>query len=288
MCGGEGRAASQMSKPAAAPSSIDAVAKERSGRGTPSDRERPQYPIESVDNALRLLLLFEDVSRIRLTDVGSYLGVATSTAHRLLATLQYRGFVRQDPVSRAYLPGPALNSIASSITRHIDVRARARPILERLNAEVDETVHLGQLDGANIRFLDSIESSRAVRVASRVGRTMPAHCTSTGKAMLSKLTLDELRDLYPEDHLEALTEHSIASRANLERDLERVRRRGYAVSKQESEDGVTSVSVPVHGVDRSLYAINVSVPINRMSAPGQKAIAAKLIDAANELERILL
>jgi DNA-binding IclR family transcriptional regulator len=150
-----------------------------------------------VDNALRLLLLFAEKPRIRLTDASTYLGVATSTAHRLLAMLQYRGFVRQDAASRAYEPGGALTTIAAAVLRQVDVRARARPVLERLNAEFDETVHLGRLDGQMVTFLDSIESSRAVRVASRLGRSLPAHCTSTGKAMLSLLTTDELRHLHP-------------------------------------------------------------------------------------------
>lgn len=70
--------------------------------------DAPQYPIESVDKALKLLLLLGEQPSIRLSEATRYLGVASSTAHRLLAMLAYRGFVRQDPVSKAYLPGPAL------------------------------------------------------------------------------------------------------------------------------------------------------------------------------------
>ncbi|MGH3432393.1 MAG: IclR family transcriptional regulator, partial [Thermocrispum sp.] len=155
----------------------------------------PQYPIESVDNALRLLLLFEEEQQIRLTDVSRYLGVASSTAHRLLAILQYRGFVRQNPATRCYEPGPSLSSIAFFIMRHLDVRARARPTLERLNKEFGETVHLSRLEGTGVNFLDAIESIRAVRVGSRIGRALPAHCTSSGKAMLSVIDVYELNRL---------------------------------------------------------------------------------------------
>ena len=84
-----------------------------------ADSVAPQYPIESVDNALKLLLLGEQ-PQIRLSEATRYLGVASSTAHRLLAMLTYRGFVRQDPVSKAYLPGPALTSVAFAIFGRID------------------------------------------------------------------------------------------------------------------------------------------------------------------------
>lgn len=134
----------------------------------------PQYPIESVDNVLRVLLLMGERQKLRLTDVSQYLGVASSTAHRLLAMLQFRGFVRQDTVTRSYVPGPGLDNLAFGVLRRLDVRNRARPVLERLNADLQETVHLGRLEGADVHFIDSIESSRALRVGSRLGRAMAA------------------------------------------------------------------------------------------------------------------
>ncbi len=257
---------------------------------SPDDAEGPKPPpsaIESVDNALRLLLLFAEQPRVRLTDVSAYLGVAASTAHRLLATLQHRGFVRQDPASRAYEPGGALTMIAAATLRRVDVRGRARPILERLHTEYDETVHLGRLDGAVVEFLDSIESTRAVRVGSRAGRSLPAHCTSTGKAMLSTLSTDELHRRYPDTDLEALTARTITSRAALERELAAARRRGYASSMQESEDGVASVAVPLTGPNGELFAVNISMPTSRMSAAARSRIGTALQEAAAELAALL-
>ena len=251
-------------------------------------RPPPQYPIESVDNALRLLLLFAERPRIRLTDASAYLGVASSTAHRLLAMLQYRGFVRQDTASRAYEPGAALSTIAYATIRQMDVRGRARPVLERVNTLLGETVHLGRLEGTQVHFLDSIESSRAVRVAARQGRSMPAHCTSTGKVMLSQLTTEELHVLYPNEHIDGLTDRSLTSRTALERDLATTRRRGYALSMQESEDGVTSVAVPVATPSGMRYAINVSVPVHRMTQAVRTTIVAALTAAAQELSTLLV
>ncbi len=254
-----------------------------SANGTP-----PQYPIESVDNALRLLLLLGDKPKIRLTDASVYLGVASSTAHRLLAMLLYRGFVSQDPVTKFYEPGPALSRLATTALQQFDVRARIRPILERLNAELDETMHFGRLEGRQVHFLESIESTRPVRVSSRVGRVLPAHATSTGKAMLSTLSLEELRDLYPAVELEAVNTRSITSRQALERDLEITRRRGYALSQQESEEGVESVAVPVLSPSGVRYGLNASLPAHRMNPSIAASLAARLVEAAEECAAVLI
>lgn len=167
--------------------------------------KRPQYPIESVDNALRLVLLLGERPEIRLTEASEYLQVASSTAHRLLSMLQYRGFIRQDPVSRAYLPGSALTRVASAVSARMDVPRTAGPILRQLSNELQETVHVGMLDGGMVRFIAAAESPSAVRVASRLGKTMPAHCTSTGKVMLAELSDEEVHALYPDPNLVQLT-----------------------------------------------------------------------------------
>jgi len=238
----------------------------------------PQYPIESVDNALKLLLLLGERDELRLTEVSEYLGVATSTAHRLLAMLQYRGFVRQDERTRSYRPGNSLTGVAFAILERYDERGALRPQLEALNAELGETVHLGMLDGATVRFVDAIESPRAVRVASRLGRSMPAHCTSTGKALLAQLPIAALHRLYPDEELDGLTDKSIRRREDLARALRTVRKRGYATSNEESETGVCSVAVAVpvrRGPAR--VAVNASVPISRMSAAVERNIAKTLL-----------
>ena len=255
---------------------------------TPEYGAVPQYPIESVDNALRVLLLLGEEPKLRLTDVSQYLGVASSTAHRLLAMLQYRGFVRQDTATRSYLPGPTLDGLAFGVLRRLDVRTRARPVLERLNTELQETIHLGRLEGSYVHFIDSIESSRALRVGGRLGRSMPAHCTSTGKALLAELPAEELLRLYPDEQLERLTPNSIGTRTELTGALAEVRARGYARSQEESEEGVSSLAVALHSTRVPRLAINASVPVSRMSDDTRKTILAHLTAAAEELDHLLL
>jgi DNA-binding IclR family transcriptional regulator len=244
----------------------------------------PQYPIESVDNALKLLLLLGEQPQIRLSEATKYLGVASSTAHRLLAMLTYRGFVRQDPVSKAYLPGPALTTVAFAIFGRIDVPATATPIMRGLSENLRETIHVGMLDGANVRFIAAVEGPAAVRVASRLGRTMPAHCTSTGKVLLAQLPEGELRQLFPRAKLERVTSHSIGSRAELEAELSRIRERGYAVNREESEEGVASVAVAIPTrAPGLLLALNAAAPQDRLDTSRYTAVAAAILKAAKEI-----
>ena len=254
----------------------------------PAGPKPPQYPIESVDNALKILLLFGERSEVRLTEISEYLGVASSTAHRMLAMLLYRGFVRQDPRTKVYRPGTALTGVAFSILQRFDFRSALRPFLEHLNAELRETVHLGMLDGTTVRFIDAIESPQSVRVASRLGMSMPASSTSTGKAMLAQLSDDEVRALYPSEELEGLTQESLRTRTDLEHQLVQIRRRGYAVSSEESERGVSSIAVafaPSNAPAR--LAFNVSAPSSRMAKADQQRMGTAIRAAVDEASHLL-
>ncbi len=253
----------------------------------PEYGEMPQYPIESVDNALRVLVLLGQCQHLRLTDVSQYLGVASSTAHRLLAMLSYRGLVRQNLATRSYEPGPSLDQLAYGLLRRLDVRSRARPILEKLNADLEETVHLGRLEGGDVHFIDSIESTRALRVVNRLGRSMPAHCTSTGKALLATLSEPDLLAAYPDEDLVQLTRHSIGTRTELIAALAEIRRRGYATSQQESEEGVQSLAVALRAIRSPRLALCASVPVSRMTASARRHIRERLIESAEAIDQLL-
>lgn len=225
----------------------------------------PSYPIESVGNALKLLLMFRDHRTIRVADASKALGVARSTGHRLFAMLQFYGYVVQDPESRAYQAGPALVEVGLSVVGDMDIRGNARPHLTALRDDVDETVHLAILRGTDVIFLDSVEGTRSVRVGARIGQVMPAHVTSLGKALLAELPTDELRRLYPSKNIPGGGGAAIATRAQLEKALAEVRARGYATNFGESEADLSAIGVAIHDrLGRVRGAISVSAPGARM------------------------
>ena len=247
----------------------------------PESDTGPAYPIASVNNALLLLLLFREQPRVRLTDACKYLGVAHSTAHRLLAMLAHHGFVQQEPVTRAYIAGPALVEVGLAVVGSLNVREQARPVMEELAAELGETVHLGVLEGKQVRYVDAVESERALRVVARTGTLVPAHCTSLGKALLAQMTDEQVVKLYPTsaEPFAARTERSITTQAKLLKEVSRARARGYAVNSGETEDDVGSVAVAFRDFAGRPAAIAVAAPTSRLSAQRISRIGDLMIEA---------
>lgn len=230
------------------------------------ERPVPQYPIEAVDRALRLLGLFRERPQVRLSEVREFLDVGQSTAHRLMAMMVYHGFATQDPESRVYRAGPTLFEIGLAVVGSFDLRTVGRPILEQLAAECGETVHLGALEGASVRYVDCVESKRALRVGSRVGSLSPAHATSMGKAILAALPAEAVRAIYVSPRLPKVTAKTLTRLSDLEKALATVRERGYAVNVGEMEDGVCSVGAAVvHELHGVIGAISIAAPATRAS-----------------------
>lgn len=246
----------------------------------------PLYPIGSVDNALRLLLEFREKPEIRLSQAAALLGVANSTAHRLLAMLAFHGFVRQDPGSKAYVAGPALADVGLSVVRRMNIREVARPILEEVVEELGETVHLAILEGSVVRYIDAVEGPRTLRVTARIGRTLPAHCTSVGKALLAQLPVEEVKRIYPSEELPTTTGRSLAHRGELLSALEDVRAQGYALNTEESEEGVAAVAVAVKGGGAGpVAAISCAAPVSRMGPRRSSQVHETLRAAADRIAR---
>ncbi len=250
-------------------------------------RPRPAYPIASVDRALRLLVLVAERSRIRLSEASEALGVAPSTAHRLLAMLVFHDLVRQED-RHGYVPGPALAAVARATIQEADLRDLARPIIEDLAAAADETVHLSVLEGRMLRYLDAVESTCALRIAARTGRTVPAHYTAAGKALLAALPPSQVEHMVAGVELEARTDRSVTELTVLARQLGRVRRLGYAACRGESEVGVASIAMVVRDVaGRVVAAINVAGPVVRMDRARQDILLEELRSAVARLEGAL-
>lgn len=249
-----------------------------------SRRASPTYPIGSVDNALKLLLLFRKRASLRVSEAAEALGVARSTAHRLLAMLQFHGFVAQDGATRLYVAGPALTDVGLAIVRDMDIRTVAHPTMVVLSQEVGETVHLLTLRDSEVLFVDSVESSSLLRVGSRTGMTLPAHATAGGKALLSALPQERLRQLYSRERLDGITGRTITSRGKLMRELDAVRQRGYATNLGESETGIGAVAAAITDRSQRLRgALAVAAPQARLNEARARRIGTAAVRACKEI-----
>lgn len=228
---------------------------------------------QTLDRGLQIMEVLGSASQdMTISEIASALDVHRTIANRLVATLQQRQFVSRSSVGRFRL-GTRLVSLAAAIGG--ELRTIARPLLMALNEDTQETVHLVVLTGAEVLFIDAYESPKALRVASRVGRSLPAHATSVGKALLAALSDEELKALYPTAKLERTAPGTIISRADLLKQIELVRRQGYATSFEESEAGVGSVGVAI--VDRNgatRAALSIAAPASRLQPEIPRLIGA--------------
>lgn len=222
--------------------------------------------LSSVRNALRLLKRFSaDEPVLGVSDLARQLNVAKSTTHRLLSTLASEGFVRRTDDGR-YALGVTLWELGSQMVAGLELRDVAHPVLARLRDETGETVHLAILDRHEVVYVDRFESQATLRLFRRIGFRMPAHATSTGKAILafsSSAALDEVL----EAGLPKLGPGTITQKRQLREALDRIRAQGYVLSVDESERGVKSVGAPVF--DHSgmcVGAVSVAGPSQRMPA----------------------
>jgi IclR family acetate operon transcriptional repressor len=244
----------------------------------------PRYPIESVANAARILGMFRNASELRISDVAEALSVSPSTAHRILTTLEAADMVAQNSTTRCYVTGPALIAIAQALAPTQSRWEFARPFLAELGERTGATVNLQILQGADVAFVESVESGRPVRVGSRLGAIMPAYCTSGGKVLLARLAEDDLLRLYPSQQLPARTSKSITTRDELLAELNQVRRRGYAVNFGESEAGISAVAVLVSNVSgHGEFALAISAPENRLMQAQVRLLVAELTKTAQLL-----
>jgi len=219
----------------------------------------PPYAVTSVDHALRIATMLQLEGALTVAEIAERLGVARSTAHRLLQMLVYRDFAVQDE-RRAYHAGPVLELAAHSRSRTAQLRAAALPHLHRLVDVLQESVNLSILTGDTARFIASVECDQALRVGSREGMVFPAEETTAGLVLL-------------------------AEDATGDRDLARIRRQGFAVNQGRSEKGVTAVGVPVRDADGvALAGLSVSMPSVRYDKAELPRIVATLRAAAVHLE----
>ncbi|MGW3984445.1 IclR family transcriptional regulator [Streptomyces mirabilis] len=194
----------------------------------------PALGLHSVDRALRILELLGERRAVRVMDVADHLGVARSTAHRLLTALHRRGFVVQD-AARQYHRGPALSAPVGGP----GLRFLVRPHLERLRGITGEPCHLVKLEGNGARILDVVGAQPASRPVHRAGILLPAHTTAAGTALLAELFGSDLIALYPAGLPRT------ASGDSLRGDLASARRRGYAVGHEPSGRTITSIGIAV-------------------------------------------
>lgn len=211
---------------------------------------------------------------MRVSDAALRLGVAPSTAHRLFSALAHRGFAEQGE-DRRYYAAEAWTGVGLPT----DVLAAlATPHLHVLVSRVDETANLQVRSGTGVRFVASVSCTRLLRVGDRTGRVLPANLASGGKVLLAELSDANLQLLYA--GRETLTKKLLA-------EIAAVRRRGYALNNQETEQGVTALSVVVPSAAglEPLAAVSLALPSVRFRRENVPALVRELTATADDIAK---
>jgi DNA-binding IclR family transcriptional regulator len=217
-----------------------------------------------LDRALDILeLLAESPNPQGLTGIAEHVRGPKATVHRLLATLQARGYATQDPQTGRYRAGIRCFELGSLWARHLDLRAIAAPHAERLSERTGETVHLAVYDHGDVIYVDKVESRHPVVAKSEVGRRCPAACVATGRVLLAYRPREEIEEVLS-GPLPAYTQQSVTQPHELAAVLEQVRRDGYAVNHGSYREGVGGVAAPIRDYTGSPVAsVGVCLPEHR-------------------------
>ncbi|MDR1066142.1 MAG: IclR family transcriptional regulator [Clostridiales bacterium] len=227
---------------------------------------RDRSHVQSVERALRIIdVLAAENHDMSLTEVSNALEWPKSTVHGLITTLRDFSFVEQSPLTGKYSLGVKLFELGNIVARGWNIREVALPFMRRLSETTGETAHLAAEDNGDVLYIEKIDSARAFRIVSEIGARLPIHCTGLGKAILAHKTPAEIRRIFLRNDLRAMTPNSITSLEKLEKELERIRKDGFAVDNGEVMEGLRCVAAPIRDKNGNVnYAVSVSGVLGNM------------------------
>jgi IclR family transcriptional regulator, pca regulon regulatory protein len=231
--------------------------KQPSSQNTKSDS---RYSIEALTRGLEILELFtHSRPTLTLTEIVDALGLAKSTAFRVLSTLEASGYVDRNSDTKRYRPGLKVLRLGFTALHNLEIRQVARPHLERLAHMLEETVSLAVLEGMRVTYVDRIRNRAIVGVILGIGSQLPAHCTALGKVLLADLSANELRQRLNNADLSAFTPKTIIDPVILKSCLSAIKTNGYAEDDEELAIGLRAAAAPIRDTSgRAVAAVNVS------------------------------
>lgn len=241
-----------------------------------------QGTVQSVDRAVTILELLASHGEGGVTELAGHLGVHKSTAFRLVAALERRGLVEQVNGRGKYRLGPGVLRLAGASTARLDLVQESRSVTKSLAQLTGETVNVAVLSDGGALYVDQVAGSSALQPHNWVGQRIPLHATSNGKVLLSGLERDQVFREVPT--LPVYTPNTISAEDALVRELDEVRRRGYAMAVDELEIGLSAVAAPIRNSHGELVAsMSVSGPTFRMGTRRLLEIADAVMEAAREV-----
>jgi len=252
-------------------------------------KTKPNYPIKVLDKTFSILdILLQHGSSMHMTEITEKLGLYPSTIHRILDTLKHRGYVEQDPKTQKYRLGLKLLELGMAKLHQMDLVKEATPYLKELVKLCNETVHLGILEEGEVLYLAKEESSQTIRMISYVGKRAPLYCTALGKILLAYMSEEEREKILQNREFPRLTENTITDKEELEKELNRIKKQGFALDREENEKDVRCMAAPIRNYqEKVIAAISISSPIFRINKDVQNNLKEALLKTSEKISKRL-
>lgn len=217
-----------------------------------------------------------------VTDLTRLADTSKTSVYRMLQTLRANGLVDYIPQFKKYRVSWKIVQMGAAVVAKTSLQKLIRPLMERTALAMKETVNLAVLQGTEVIYIDKIDSPAFLRADLRVGTKVPVYCSALGKVLIAGHSEDQLKDLLPEK-LPSHTKNTITERGRLIAELEKVRKNGYSVDRQEFIEGITAVGAPiVDSRGKIAAAISVAGPSLRITEDRVPEIGTALREIALE------
>ncbi len=253
----------------------------------------PNNLVQTIKRVSSILdILAQNTQGISIRELSSNIGLPKGTTHRLLSSLSYFGYVRQDPRTRNYFLGLKFVELGQILLGQLDLRKEAEPFLRDLAERTKETIHLVIFDRNEIVYIDKVETDQnpsGLKMASRIGLRNPAHSSAVGKMILASFSDEELRTFFKEKSLVRRTENTITDPVQLREHLKSVWKQGYAVDDEENEKGIRCVAAPIYNeIGKTVAAISITGPAFRVTKKMiQETLKKEVVETAFKISERL-
>jgi DNA-binding IclR family transcriptional regulator len=248
-----------------------------------------KYTVPGLERGLRLLCEFSRQEKnLSAPELAKRLDVPRSTVFRLLTTLERMGFVERNPGGRDYRLGMAVLRLGFEYLASLELTEIGRPLLERLRDEIHYSTNLVVRDGRSIIYVAKSTMAATFTSTVNVGTRLPVHGTVLGRVLLMDMSLPQLRELYPEEHLKSYTDNTPQTVLDLFNLVQGDRERGYVLEEGFFERGISTVAAPVRDHSgRVVAALGATIPEPHIAADKLDGVVARVRAAADELSRLL-
>nr|WP_106780720.1 IclR family transcriptional regulator [Lysinibacillus timonensis] len=242
--------------------------------------------VQSIERAFIILeRLSEHPSGMQITKLARETNLSKSTVHRLLSTLIELQYVNKDLETERYYISYRALYLTRNILSNSSLISVAKPILQRLVNEINETIHLCLEENGEVVYIDKIESNQTIRMYSSIGSRAPMYCTGVGKMLLSGKDENVLHDMISKVQFTKRTNNTILTPTDLLDEIDRIRKCGYALDNIENEEGIRCIAAPIYDFSGKIIAsFSISGPSSRVTLERiEEELAEKILETSRTI-----